>query len=585
MTMEVDGYQVKRELGKGGMATVYLAVQESFDRDVALKVMAPELVADSTFGERFLREARIVAHLAHPHIVSVYDVGVSNGNYFLAMELHTGGDLASKIAGGITHPKAIDILRQIGGALDYAHSNGYVHRDIKPGNVLFSHHGHVVLTDFGIAKAADSSTDLTQVKRVVGEREMTQEGSIVGTPSYMSPEQARGQAVDGRADMYGLGIMLFEMLTRTVPYQSTDPFAVAIMHINEPIPKLPKEHGLFQPLLEKLLAKQPDDRYQNGAELIEALDELARKIGTPKASPEELRTMIVQPGEIPAAARREGNRRLGLFGVAGGLLVVSAIGAYVVLSSAPSSEEGAEGGSETGAIAVVEESIDHSNDPATGNAAASESSRDERIARLLAEAQEAIKLNHLSSPPGDNALERYRQVFELDPSNKAAREGQVQVADRYLDLAKTAVGERRVRSARRYVDKVAEFAPAHPELASAQQLVANAEKSATAAPKNELRIMGLLGQARIALNDDKLTTPKGQSAYDKYKAVLVLDPNHARALDGIQRVGTRYLQLANSAIEQGELEKADEYLARAEMVSPGHPDLSSARTNARAARN
>ncbi len=226
--MEVDGYEVKRELGKGGMATVFLAVQESFDREVALKVMAPELVADSTFAERFLREARIVAHLAHPHIVSVYDVGVSNNNYFLAMELHTGGDLASKIAGGISDAMAIGILRQIGGALDYAHANGYVHRDIKPGNVLFSHHGHVVLTDFGIAKAADSSTDLTQVKRVVGEREMTREGSIVGTPSYMSPEQARGQPVDGRADMYSLGIMLFEMLTRTVPYQSTDPFRSAL---------------------------------------------------------------------------------------------------------------------------------------------------------------------------------------------------------------------------------------------------------------------------------------------------------------------------------------------------------------------
>ena len=130
--MEVEGYEIKRELGKGGMATVYLAVQESFDRDVALKIMAPQLVADDTFAERFLREARIVAHLAHPNIVSVYDVGVSNDNYyFLAMELHTGVDLASKIARGVSHGNAIDILRQIGAALHYAHANGYVHRDIN----------------------------------------------------------------------------------------------------------------------------------------------------------------------------------------------------------------------------------------------------------------------------------------------------------------------------------------------------------------------------------------------------------------------------------------------------------------------
>ena len=166
-----------------------------------------------------------------------------------------------------------------------------------------------------------------------------------------------------------------------------------------------------------------------------------------------------------------------------------------------------------------------------------------------------------------------------------AREGQVQVADRYLDLAKSAVKERRTRSARRYVDKVAEFAPGHPELASAKQLVANAEKAATAAPKNELRIMGLLGQARIAFNDDKLTTPSGRSAYDKYKAILELEPNHPRALDGIQSVGTRYLELAKNAVAQGNYEKADEYLAKAEMVSPRHPDLASARADARNARN
>ena len=579
--MEVDGYEVKRELGKGGMATVFLAVQESFDREVALKVMAPELVADSTFAERFLREARIVAHLAHPHIVSVYDVGVSNDNYFLAMELHTGGDLASKIAGGISDATAIGILRQIGGALDYAHANGYVHRDIKPGNVLFSHHGHVVLTDFGIAKAADSSTDLTQVRRVVGEREMTREGSIVGTPSYMSPEQARGQSVDGRADMYSLGIMLFEMLTRTVPYRSTDPFAVAIMHINEPIPRLPKENALFQPLLEKLLAKQADDRYQTGAELIEALDELTEKIDGPKPSPEELRTIIVQPGDIPAAATRpDGNRMLRLGSLSLGLLTAAAIGVYLVVPSTETADN------EDAAPLVVEQAVERA---ATANPrvadTSGEDSRNAQIARLLEEAQEAIRINNLSSPPGENALEKYRQVFELDPGNRAAREGQVQVADRYLALLKKAVRERRVRSARRYVDKVAEFAPAHPELASAQQLVANAEKAAAVPQKNELRIMGLLGQARIAFNDDQLTTPDGRSAYDKYKAVLAIDPNHQQALEGIQRVGTRYLQLAKGAIAQGDLEKADEYLAKAELVSPRHPNLSSARADARRARN
>ena len=588
-SIRIDGYEIRRELGRGGMATVYLALQESFRRDVALKIMATELIADSSFAERFLREARIVANLAHPNIVSVYEVGVSNNNYFLAMELHTGGDLASKIAGGVSHGNAVEILRQIAGALNYAHANGYVHRDIKPGNVLFSHHGHVVLTDFGIAKAADASTELTRVKRVVGEREMTKEGSIVGTPSYMSPEQARGQAIDGRADIYSLGIMLYEMLTRQVPYHSPDPFAVAIMHINEPVPELSEPHAVFQPLLEKLLAKDPGDRFQTGAELIEALNELGTSISAPKPAPEELRTIIVSPGDLPEAAKRpDGNRTLRIAGLAAGLLTAAAVGVYLVVSPPvpqPGETSGATPSADSeialnargaGGDSALERSVPGL--PARGDTNAS------RIAELLLQAQAAIKQNRLSSPPGNNALDKYRQVFELDPGNRAARDGQVQVADRYLSLAKSAVRQRRVRSARRYVDKVQEFAPGHPELAATLQLVGNAEKSGVSAQKNELRIMGLLGQARIALGDDKLTTPEGASAYDKYKAVLKLEPNHPKAQEGIQRVASRYLQLARGELDRGNLAQADDYLAKAAMVSPSHPGLAAARASAQQVR-
>ena len=166
--MNIEGYTIIRELGKGGMATVYLAIQESFKRKVALKIMAPALTADPTFAERFLREARIVAHLSHPHIEAVYDVGVSHGHHFISMEYHTGGDLTSKITADLTPEAAVDIAKQIASALDYAHANGYVHRDIKPGNVLFSHYGSAILTDFGIAKAADSSNQATAVQEVVG---------------------------------------------------------------------------------------------------------------------------------------------------------------------------------------------------------------------------------------------------------------------------------------------------------------------------------------------------------------------------------------------------------------------------------
>ena len=584
--VRVEGFEIKRELGQGGMATVYLAMQENFRRDVALKVMSPRLVADSSFAERFLREARIVANLAHPNIVSVYDVGVSGDTYFLAMEYHTGGDLAGKIEGGVSHTRAIDIVQQIAGALAYAHQNGFVHRDIKPGNVLFSKHGHVVLTDFGIAKAADSSTDLTQVKRVVGEREMTQEGSIVGTPSYMSPEQARGHAVDGRADIYSLGILLHEMLTGQVPYRSPDPFAVAVMHINEAVPQLPEEHAQFQPILEKLLAKDPDDRFQTGDELIEALRALQRNLAKPETTPEELRTMIVHKGDVPASARRpEQSRNVQIAAIAGGALVLVLGGAWLLW---PDSEGATSGQTTLEAEAAAARDPDivlaQPEEELAPPPPEEEGGTEARIARLLRDADRAIERNRLSSPPGDNALAKFKEVFELDPGNRAAREGQVRVADRYLALAKDAVRERRVRSARRYVDKVQEFAPGHPELAATQQLVSNAERSGASAQRNELRIMGLLGQARIAFNDDRLTTPEGTSAYDKYKAVLKLDPNHAEALEGIQRVASRYLQLARGEVQKGNFSKADDYLAKAEKVSPTHPDLPAARAQAQQAR-
>ena len=168
--------------------------------------------------------------------------------------------------------------------------------------------------------------------------------------------------------------------------------------------------------------------------------------------------------------------------------------------------------------------------------------------------------------------------------NREARDGQVRVADRYLSLAKSAVRERRVRSARRYVDKVAEFAPAHPELAAATLLVANAEKTTRGGSRNELRIMGLLGNARRLLRADQLMTPESNNAYQKYGAVLELDPNHAEALEGIQKVASRYLQLATGAVENGNFDGADGYIAKAAQASPGHPGLTAARDRARVAR-
>ncbi len=264
MSIEIPGYTILQELGKGGMATVYLAVQQSFGRQVALKVMAPHLAAEPGFAARFDSEAKMVAALSHPHIVTVYDVGSYNNYQYLAMEYHTGGDLSSRIdRQDITPTDALKITRQLADALGLAHTKGVVHRDIKPDNVLFrAHNDDAILTDFGIARNMQAESHLTQI------------GSTVGTPKYMSPEQARGMPVDGRADLYSLGVMLYEMLVGKPPFNASDTIALAIKHCQEPVPRLPQHLQRFQLIVDRLMAKEVKNRFQSGVELMAAIDDV-----------------------------------------------------------------------------------------------------------------------------------------------------------------------------------------------------------------------------------------------------------------------------------------------------------------------
>ena len=260
--IDIPGYQILRPIGEGGMASVFLAMQKSLDREVALKVMSPILAANADFASRFLVEGKITAKLQHPNLVTVYDIGSHNGVYYLAAEYIGGGTLKEKLAeGGLSVAEILDIITDVAHGLDFAHQKGFVHRDVKPANVLFRTDGRVVLADFGIAKAMDGSNSSTVA------------GASVGTPDYMSPEQARGEPVDGRSDLYSLGTMLFEMLAGHPPYQAGDPFTVALMHVTHPVPELP-EHQWLQPLIAGLMAKQAAERFNTGAATIEAIQKL-----------------------------------------------------------------------------------------------------------------------------------------------------------------------------------------------------------------------------------------------------------------------------------------------------------------------
>jgi len=262
------GYKVIKKMGQGGMAAVYLAVQESFGRHVALKIMSDQLGQDPVWAKRFIYEAQTVAQLSHPNIVPVFDVGTFNGRFYISMELLKGGNLDDKIAKGISIPEIVRVIVGVAAGLDFAGEKGFVHRDIKPDNVMFREDGSPVILDFGIVKQKGGS----------GADKMTQTGTIVGTTAYMSPEQAMGKELDEGSDIYSLGIMFYELLAGRVPFQGDSAVAVLMKHVNEPPPPLPDFVSVFQPVIDKALAKNRADRYPRARAMIEHIQELEPQI-------------------------------------------------------------------------------------------------------------------------------------------------------------------------------------------------------------------------------------------------------------------------------------------------------------------
>lgn len=244
------------------MATVFLATQQSLGRKVALKIIADSAFGHQRLADRFAAEAKIIASFSHPHIVPVYDVGHIQQFHYLSMDYLPGGHLGQWIRSGLEPEEADRIVRQIALALHYAHSKGYIHRDVKPDNILFREDSSAVLTDFGIAQPINTQADNNTGRMVVG------------TPSYMSPEQSQGLVTDARTDIYSLGVMFYQMLTRQLPYHADSQPELALQHIRQDIPRLPISHRRYQPLIDKMLAKDPQQRFQSGLALCKALENL-----------------------------------------------------------------------------------------------------------------------------------------------------------------------------------------------------------------------------------------------------------------------------------------------------------------------
>jgi serine/threonine-protein kinase PpkA len=456
------------------MATVYLATQESLSRHVALKVMKQALLADEDFRKRFLNEGRLVAQLSHPNIVTVHDIGAAGDSPYLAMTYLPGGTLQARIREGVPLARAIGILRCLCDALGYAHRHGVVHRDIKPGNILFTDSGTPVITDFGIAKSLATETQLTST------------GMAMGSVKYMSPEQALGQPVDNRTDLYSLGVLLWLMLTGDYPYRATDPFTLALQHAKQPIPRLAPDIERFCPIVERLLAKQREDRYPSAEAVIEALDEIdfqdiSERVPEVVESPPGSTPVSVTADSLslqgldPAAetvaishasvAPQRRSRWLPIGAAIGTTALVAVFGVKLLLpslpdASAPASLEAASLSPGAPASAVGR-AADQERSPAPaglalapGERPAGEAGRD--IDTLLKRADEQWKRGRLTEPRGDNAFETYNRVLELDHQHPLAKQrlveiGRINAADRLFTTADHLLRQGAIEDARRMI--------------------------------------------------------------------------------------------------------------------------------------
>ncbi len=458
--MQLPGYKIERLIAEGGMASVYLAVQESLDRYVALKLL--KRFDNPTQTLRFFNEGRIIASLNHRNIITIHDIGVVDEQHYIAMEYLQGGGLKQRIAEGMEVDEALGLLETLGRCLDFVHRKGIIHRDIKPENILFREDSTPIITDFGIAKqyAVDSS--------------LTMDGMALGSPHYLSPEQAGCKALDGRADLYSLGIIFYEMVTGDKPYQGDSPIDIIVAHVTSRIPRLPQALRAYQTLLERMIAKVPDERFDCAASLVDYVRGLreCHPIGAAKTisgvlhgfrASMELKTVPESTGRPTVRLRLAsilgpGNSTLTLKKVREILSIVSkpwviastfvlmvllVAGSLYHIQSAPARQPVAAisvlapqnsmpTASEVEQVASVQ--IAEPNLSDHGHLAPS----DPAIVEYLALADAALKNYRLTTPERDNAYHYYQRVLDLNPVHPDALKGIAAVGNAYADLADSA---------------------------------------------------------------------------------------------------------------------------------------------------
>lgn len=455
--LDIPGYLVHGRLGKGGMAEVYLATQESLNRKVAVKVL--DRLDDEALIDRFVREARMLASLRHPSIVTIHDIDrLPDGRPYLAMEFLSGGDLGRYKGQALEPLEALRIVRQIAGALAVVHDKGLVHRDIKPANILFRDDGTAVLTDFGIAKDLELDTELTQFN------------VAVGSPAYSSPEQAQCQPLDARSDIYSLGVILLELLAGENPYRGASYAETVLNHVQMDPPLLRRGLSDYQHLIDRMLAKEPDERFADCRVLVDSLTELCDlNLDFTRIAPA---VQLDRSSQKPTARRRYRGLLWGLAGLM--LLAVSSGGGYYVVLRMKIADLLELGEQRLAEGKLVEPTADNAdfyfhevlrldND----NAQAGEGLQRvlaARIASILALAEQRLADDNLVQPEQDNAVFYYQQVLSLAPGNEQALAGLEKVAQRFVEHSEEAYRQREFALALEYIDVGLQVAPTNPTL-------------------------------------------------------------------------------------------------------------------------
>jgi serine/threonine protein kinase len=520
--IQIPGYEILRPLGAGGMSTVYLALQRSLDRTVAIKVMrrgTDAAAADTAQSEkRFLLEGRMMAKLPHRNIVAVYDIVSNEDIAYIAMEYLGGGALTDRMRTGIALADAIAVIVQIAGALEFAHEHGVVHRDLKPANIMFRDSGTPVLTDFGIARYQDGTAT-----------RLTQTGMLVGTPTYMSPEQINGMQVDGRADQYSLGILFYELLTGAPPFRGDTPIAVLMAHLTQTPAPLPPEFKAFQDIFDRVLAKNRDDRYP-----------------TLKAFSDDLKSRLVHSDTLlmrlqldPNQTSSEQLRALGFYTStpSSGGLRAALSGQHPIPAMPPAA---------TPAPAAVPESVAPRQRKWWPVAAAIGAvvllgvlwalfghrrlNHDEQeLVNLWNDrAADLIKSGQLvvAAPDSDgSALDFVRKVEQKDPGNARAEEARAQIGKLLAAQGDAALADKRIDDAEKIDADALKALPGDASLTGLQQRIAQAREQARTQAQADAQTAETRrkAQAQVATLLDSGSDPELRAAFDGITQLLAQD--------------------------------------------------------------